>query len=78
MKQTFKTVITVDHTNLRVGMENVYESGFRIAHEPTSHSSRESLNEFLVHFLHCHSESFGERCIHLVKFAPVEEAVNAN
>lgn len=75
---TFTLTITVDYTNLSVGMESVYPSGQRITHEPTTQTDREGLNQFLIYFLQGHSEMFGERCIHLVKFAPVEEAVNAN
>lgn len=78
MRETFTVNITVDRETLRVSMETVYQSGNRISHPPSSHSSREILNEFLVLFIQSQSASFGERCIHLVKFAPVEEAVNAN
>jgi len=78
MRDTFTIILTVDRDNLRVGMESVYDSGTRISHDPSRHSSLRAVNEFIVLFLQAQTESFGERCIHLVKFALVEEPVNVN
>jgi len=74
---TFTLTITVDYTNLRVGMESVYPGGSRVTHEPSTQPDRDGLNQFLVYFLQGHSEVFGETCIHILKFGTVEEASNA-
>lgn len=69
---TFTVTVTVDYPNLRVGLENVYPSGNRYTQEPVNMPDRDLLNLFIVKFLYQQSESFGETCIHIVKFGTVE------
>ena len=78
MHETFTIIITIDRDRLRVGMENVYRHGLRLALPTTNHKTLAILNEFILLYLHHNSNAFGEVCIHLVRFAPLEESINVN
>jgi len=78
MRETFTVTVTIDHENRRIQTETKYESGTQYTMEPVQLTSIEIMNSWVVLFVQAQTASFGERCIHLVKFAPVKDSNNGN
>lgn len=74
----FSCILTVDTDRLRVNMSTLYQSGNRYNHGFKSFDSEAVMNKYVVLFIQQQTASFGEDCIHLVKFAPVEDSDNGN
>lgn len=70
----FSCILTVDKDRLRVNMSTLYSSGNQYNHGFTSFATEAEVHKYIVLFLQRQTESFGEDCIHLVKFAPVEDS----
>jgi len=68
----FSCILTVDKDRLRVNMSTLYSSGNQYNHGFKSFATEAEVNKYVVGFIQLQTASFGEDCIHLVKFAPVE------